>query len=96
MRCYNAAMLKARIKLTGYTGDAERIRSLIDNGLIDLAWVEEVFPASILIVGDVGTDFTEGTTFGDIKSIIESILRTNGIEGVQIDLEPPLPSPESA
>jgi hypothetical protein len=68
-----------RIKVSGYQmRAAEAVRQLID-GLIDIAWVDEVGPDYTLVRTDVGLELTNPKNYEWVTGLIDSELSRHWI-----------------
>jgi hypothetical protein len=73
------------IKLAGYH-DAANVEGIFASDLVDVAYVHDVGPDSILIIGDNCIDLADPKDYAWATSLIEGVLRDQGIVGIRMEL----------
>jgi hypothetical protein len=76
-----------RLKLTGY-GCAKEVDDVFGACLVDVAYVEEIYPDSILVVADDPAWPKDQVDYDWLCSVITETLRHNGITGVELSFVP--------
>ena len=79
----------ARIKLVG-SRDAKTIEDIFASSMVDVAYIDEVTPDTIYVIGDVGVDFEQSADFVWVKEIIETTLADYDVRNIEITLEVPV------
>jgi hypothetical protein len=75
----------ARIKIVGFN-DANVIKDIFASSMVDVAYIDEVTPDAIYIIGDVGIDFQKPDDFEWIKEVIEDTLAQHDLRNLRITL----------
>ena len=77
--------MRPGIKLTGYH-DAAKLEEIFASDLVDVAYVDDVGPDSIHIIGDNCIDLSDPKDYAWAASLIEGVLQEHGIVGTRMEL----------
>jgi hypothetical protein len=75
----------ARIKLVGF-GDAKTIEDIFASSMVDVAYIDEVTPDAIYVIGDIGINFERPEDFVWVKEVIEATLAQYNVRNLEITL----------
>ena len=77
--------MKPRIRLTGFH-DAAKVESIFASFLVDVAYVNDIGPDDIDIIGDDCIDLSDPKVYAWAASLIEDVLRGHGIVDIAMEL----------
>jgi hypothetical protein len=73
----------ARMRIGGFR-DASIIEDIFASSMVDVAYVDEVTPDAIYVIGDVWIDFDRPEDFAWVKDVIETTLEEYGVRELEI------------
>jgi hypothetical protein len=74
-----------RIKIVGFE-DARTIEDVFASDMVDVAYVDQITPDAIYVIGDVGIDFERPEDFAWVKEAIEATLAQYNVTNLGITL----------
>ena len=77
--------MKPRIRLTGFH-DAAKVENIFASFLVDVAYVDDIGPDGIDIIGDDCIDLSDSKDYAWATSLIEGVLRDHGIVDIFLEL----------